>query len=118
MEQQARLSRYAIFRNQLEPRETLLTAHHRDDDIETLFWQMFTGRAMIGIPTQRRLGTGTVSRPLLKVKKQEMEAYAKQRGLTWIEDESNADTQFDRIGFDTSYYLTWSCGFPKQRTKY
>lgn len=96
MEQQARLSRYAIFRNQLGPRETLLTAHHRDDDIETLFWQMFTGRAMIGIPTQRRLGTGTVSRPLLKVKKQEMEAYAKQRGLTWIEDESNAYTQFDR----------------------
>lgn len=96
IEQQARLSRYAAYRHRLGSGEHLLTAHHRDDDIETLSWQLFTGRALIGIPKQRRLGSGTVSRPLLDIERQEIESYANHNELTWIEDESNEDTSFDR----------------------
>ena len=96
VEQQARLSRYAMFRHHLGPSEVLFTAHHRDDDIETLTWQLFSGRATIGIPASRPFGVGTLWRPLLHVEKQDIEAYAKQHELTWIEDESNTDTSFDR----------------------
>ena len=96
VEQQARLSRYAIFRQRLGLGEYLFTAHHRDDDRETLFWQLFTGRALIGIPSHRPFGDGTLCRPLLHIEKQEIEAYARRNGLTWVEDESNTDTSFDR----------------------
>lgn len=96
VEQQARLSRYAMFRHHLGPSEVLLTAHHRDDDIETLTWQLFTGRATIGIPASRPFGAGTLWRPFLHVEKRDIEAYAKRHELTWIEDESNTDTVFDR----------------------
>jgi len=96
LEYQARLSRYSMFRQHIGADEFLFTAHHRDDDIETLVWQLFTGRAMIGIPESRPLGPGTLWRPLLKTEKHELEAYAKQHELTWIEDESNKDTSFDR----------------------
>lgn len=96
LEHQARLSRYAMFRQHVGADEFLFTAHHRDDDIETLTWQLFTGRAMIGIPESRPFGSGTLWRPLLSVEKQKLETYAKQHELTWIEDESNTDTSFDR----------------------
>ena len=96
LEYQARLSRYSMFRQIVGADEFLFTAHHRDDDIETLVWQLFTGRAMIGIPEKRPLGLGTLWRPLLKLEKHELEAYAKQHELTWIEDESNQDASFDR----------------------
>ena len=96
LEHQARLSRYSMFRQRVGATELLFTAHHRDDDIETLTWQLLTGRAMIGIPESRPFGSGTLRRPLLNVRRQELEAYAKQHELTWIEDESNLDTRFDR----------------------
>ncbi|MCY3542214.1 MAG: tRNA lysidine(34) synthetase TilS [Gammaproteobacteria bacterium] len=96
LEYQARLSRYSMFRQRVGSDDFLFTAHQLDDDIETLVWQFFTGRAMIGIPETRPLGSGTLCRPLLHVEKQELEAYAKQHELTWIEDESNKDTSFDR----------------------
>lgn len=96
LEYQARLSRYSMFRQSVGVDEFLFTAHHRDDDIESLIWQLFTGRAMIGIPESRPFGSGTLRRPLLRVKKHELETYAKHHELTWIEDESNKDTSFDR----------------------
>ncbi len=96
LEYQARLSRYSNFRQRLGADEFLFTGHHRDDDVETLTWQLFTGRAMIGIPESRPFGSGTLQRPLLHVERQELETYAKQHEIIWIEDASNKDTSFDR----------------------
>ena len=96
IEQQARFSRYGIFKQRLGADEHLLNAHHRNDDIETLSWQLFTGRATIGIPQRRRMEQGTLLRPLLNIEKHEIETYAKHYDLVWVEDESNTDTSFDR----------------------
>lgn len=96
IEQQARLSRYAIFKQHLGEDEYLLTAHHRNDEIETLSWQLLTGRATIGIPQRRRMNQGTLLRPLLDIEKHEIETYANHNDLVWVEDESNTDTSFDR----------------------
>ena len=96
IEQQARLSRYASFKQHLGADEYLLTAHHRNDEIETLSWQLFTGREIIGIPQRRRMNQGTLLRPLLDIEKHEIETYAKHNDLIWVEDESNTDSSFDR----------------------
>lgn len=96
IELQARLSRYASFKQHLGEDEHLLTAHHRSDEIETLSWQLFTGRATIGIPRRRPMKQGTLLRPLLNIEKHEIETYAKHNELVWVEDESNTDTSFDR----------------------
>jgi tRNA(Ile)-lysidine synthase len=70
-------------------------AHHQDDQAETYLLQLARGAGVKGLA-----GMGNVNkkllRPLLDVSRSALETYAKQHELTWIEDESNADTAFDR----------------------
>lgn len=96
VELQARLQRYRIFTRKLSADDIMMTGHQQDDDVETLLWQLFTGRALIGIPAHRKLGDGELLRPLLSVSKKQLMEYAKLVGISWIEDKSNADLTFDR----------------------
>ena len=48
------------------------------------------------MPAQRALGKGLLCRPLLQSTRKELELYAHQQQLQWIEDPSNADERFDR----------------------
>ena len=72
-------------------------AQHQNDQAETLLLQLARGAGVKGlagmaqVDLQRKL-----LRPLLNVSRAELEAYAKQHRLQWIEDESNDDTHFDR----------------------
>jgi tRNA(Ile)-lysidine synthase len=95
----ARRTRYAALAAELEPDAALLTAHHRDDQVETLLLQLLRGAGPHGLaamPTTSRLGPGWLLRPLLEVDRSELLDYALKHGLRWIEDVSNADTRFDR----------------------
>ncbi|NMQ20839.1 tRNA lysidine(34) synthetase TilS [Candidatus Competibacter phosphatis] len=95
----ARRARYAALAAELEPDAALLTAHHRDDQAETLLLQLLRGAGPHGLaamPTTSRLGPGWLLRPLLEVDRSELLDYALEHGLRWIEDVSNADTDFDR----------------------
>ena len=79
--------------------EVLLTAQHRDDQAETLLFRLLRGagvRGLSGMPRQRPLGKGHLLRPLLDVTRAELEAYAAEHQLSWIEDPSNQDRQFSR----------------------
>lgn len=99
LETNAREARYAAFRNFLEPGDLLLQAHHRDDQVETLLMNLFSGRAsagLLGIPGEREVGRGKLLRPLLEVDQAEIQAYAVQNDLSWIEDPSNDDTAHTR----------------------
>ncbi|PMU18594.1 tRNA(Ile)-lysidine synthetase, partial [Pseudomonas sp. FW305-122] len=49
-----------------------------------------------GMPSERPLGRGHLLRPLLNVTRAELEAYATEHQLSWIEDPSNQDHQFSR----------------------
>lgn len=73
----------------------ILLAHHQDDQAETLLLQLARGAGVKGLA-----GMGSVNnkllRPLLDAPRSALEAYAKLHHLTWIEDESNLDTKFDR----------------------
>ncbi|MNO95152.1 tRNA(Ile)-lysidine synthase [compost metagenome] len=77
----------------------LLTAQHRDDQAETLLFRLLRGagvRGLSGMPRQRPLGKGYLLRPLLDATRAELEAYADEQGLSWVEDPSNEDQQYSR----------------------
>lgn len=99
IERAAREARYAAFTGRLGEGELLLLAQHRDDQAETLLLRLLRGagvRGLGGMPSSRRLGAGWLARPLLSVSRAELERYARQQGLSWVEDPSNADTRLAR----------------------
>ena len=95
-EQAARRARYAAWRELLRPGDLLALAHHADDQAETRIWQLLTGREPGGMPAERGLGSGSLVRPMLPVRRAAITAYAEHHGLRWIEDPSNADLGLDR----------------------
>lgn len=99
LERAAREARYGAFVEATQTNELLLTAQHRNDQAETLLFRLLRGagvRGLSAIPSQRSLGRGFLLRPLLEVSRAELEAYAVEHQLSWIEDPSNADQQFSR----------------------
>lgn len=83
-----------------EGADHLALAHHRDDQAETLIFRLVRGAGLRGaaaISAREHRGDGlTLIRPLLTVGRAEIERYALERGLEWVEDESNAGTAFAR----------------------
>ena len=73
----------------------IVLAHHQDDQAETLLLQLARGAGVKGLAGMGA-NNGKLLRPLLDAPRSALEAYAKTNNLTWIEDESNADTKFDR----------------------
>lgn len=99
LERAAREARYAAFARHLGAGELLLTGQHRDDQAETLLFRLLRGagvRGLAGMPARRALGRGQLLRPLLGVSRAELQAYAEQQGLRWVEDPSNADSRLAR----------------------
>ncbi|MFL0811490.1 MAG: tRNA lysidine(34) synthetase TilS [Agarilytica sp.] len=99
VEQSARQARYRVFRSLLQGNDLLLLAHHADDVAETFFFRLMRGAGLTGLSAMqetRSLGLGQVYRPLLDCSKKSLEDYAAAKQLSWVEDGSNSDTQFDR----------------------
>ncbi len=99
VEEAARRARYEAFDSFLEAGDVLLQAHHLDDQAETLLLRLFRGTGLEGLkgmPRERELGDALLVRPLLGLSRSELENYAHQHQLDWIEDPSNRDTSFDR----------------------
>ena len=95
----ARDARYQALFGALAPGEILVTAQHRDDQVETLLLQLFRGAGVTGLsgmPALAAVGSRPMARPLLEVSRREIETVARKSRLTWIEDPSNADTRFSR----------------------
>lgn len=99
IEAAAREARYQILIQHLQPGEYLLTAQHLDDQCETLLLALKRGSGPAGLaamPVQREIDGHLHLRPLLDVSRQQLETYAAEHQLHWIEDESNADSRYDR----------------------
>ncbi len=99
VEAEARNARYAAIAGILMPAEWLLTAHHRDDQMETVLIQLLRGAGVAGLaamPARARLGAGWHGRPLLDVDRAELAAYAQRAELSWVSDPTNSATRFDR----------------------
>jgi tRNA(Ile)-lysidine synthase len=79
----------------------LLTAHHRNDQAETVLLQLLRGAGPKGLAAmpevQRRSDWRAAQlRPLLGVARNELLAFARAQGIEWVEDDSNADVRFRR----------------------
>ncbi len=99
LEARAREQRYALFAKALNRHDALLTAHHMNDQAETLLLNLLRGSGAQGlsaIAQQRPLGQGIVFRPLINTRRTDIEAYAQQHQLAWVEDPSNRSLNFDR----------------------
>ena len=99
LERAARDARYQAFAEVIGAGEVLLTGQHRDDQAETLLFRLLRGagvRGLAAMPAYRPLAAGHLVRPLLDVSRVELEAYAHEHRLQWIEDPSNADSRFSR----------------------
>ena len=99
LEAAAREVRYAALTSLVQPNDWLLSAHHKDDQAETLLLNLMRGSGpagLAGIGPIRSFSQGWLVRPLLDVSRNDLEKYATGQGLVWVDDPSNDDQQFDR----------------------
>ena len=99
LEAAAREARYALLSRVLAPGEFLLTGHHEDDQLETVLLQLFRGAGLAGLaamPPIAAFAEGWLARPLLARTRAELEEWVRESGLSWVEDDSNADETLDR----------------------
>ena len=102
IQEAAREMRYAWFStllsDQSNTKKVLLTAHHADDQVETVFMQLARGtglHGLTGIP-ERREDALSLARPLLSFSKDEIIECAKTNGLDFVEDSSNSKDDYTR----------------------
>jgi len=99
MEDAARQARYDVYAGSMEQGDMLLLAHHQDDQAETLLFRLMRGAGPYGLGAMdecRAFASGYIGRPLLSFSKEQLIDYAKANGLSWVEDESNFNEEYDR----------------------
>lgn len=95
----ARAARYAALADALAEGEQLLTAHHRDDQVETVLIKLLRGagpEGLGGMRERRPLGAGELWRPLLELPRVALQDYVRQHALDCLDDPANADPRLAR----------------------
>lgn len=106
-EEAARLSRYAALGELCRAHHVrlLLTAHHQDDQAETVLLQLLRGSGVAGLSGMEPVNAAPgllgdpdlrIGRPLLAVARAELADLVKAKDIAYIDDESNADTRYAR----------------------
>ena len=99
----AREARYALMRDWCAAQKIsfLCTAHHMDDQAETVLMRLARGSGVYGLAGMagtRDLGQGVILvRPLLDVPKKRLTATLAEKNIEWVEDPSNQNEAFDRV---------------------
>ena len=98
-EARARKARYDAVMKDVGSGEVVMTAHHRDDQVETLLIRLSQGSGLIGlagIPVVRAFGNGLLIRPLLSLSRKQLKQVLTARNLKHIMDPSNQDPSYLR----------------------
>lgn len=101
IEAEARKIRYEFFEKIMreEGYSLLLTAHHGDDQLETLLMRLTRGGSLAGhsgIARLQSFGNGRLLRPLLPFSKEQIYDYAKEKQLNYFEDSTNTSSDYFR----------------------
>jgi len=129
VEAAARNKRYAALgelcaRHQVE---LILTAHHQDDQAETMLLQLLRGTGVAGLCGMQQchraaglLGNANLvlARPLLDCTRAELESYVTQQKISHIEDESNADMRYTRNALRHQIMPLLAQHFPRYQTRF
>jgi tRNA(Ile)-lysidine synthase len=104
----ARHTRYALLEKWADDHDCayIATAHHADDQLETMLMRLARGSGVDGLSGVRRTN-GRIIRPLLDFTKAELVAVCERAGIIPVQDPSNADTDFDRVRM-----RTWLAAMP------
>ena len=100
----ARILRYEWFDTVIEARQKqhkhvyLLTAHHADDQAETIAMNFFRGTGMAGMHGMQ-MKAGNLIRPLLFAKRAEILDFAESNDIAWVDDSSNVEDNYTRNHF-------------------
>ncbi len=98
-ENSCRKARYGFFKQHLKTNEILLTAHHNQDQAETVLLKLLRGTGiggLTGMDKLRKFSNGLLARPLLAYCPQQLRDYLKANNIPWIEDTSNKDNSYRR----------------------
>ena len=98
-EARARKARYDSVMSEVEQGDVVMTAHHLDDQVETLLIRLSQGSGLIGlagIPVTRPFGLGVLIRPLLSLSRKQLSQVLAARNLRHVADPSNQDTSYLR----------------------
>lgn len=118
IEQQARDARYKAFEKYIQHDDVLVLGHHQDDQVETFMMRLMRGSGLTGLTAmedERPLKSGTLIRPLLEFSREQIEGYARQQNLKWIEDDSNQDTSMDRNWWRQTQLPELEARYPQAR---
>lgn len=101
IESQARNLRYEALTEMCQAHniQDLLLAHHLDDQAETVLIQLMRGAGLPGLSAMPQVKSKELIhlwRPFLNMRRKDLEIYAKEHQLTWIEDPSNQDESYRR----------------------
>ena len=100
IEEAARDARYGGLGRELRFGECLLTAHHAEDQAETVLLQLLRGAGLPGLcamPVCRPWNRGWHLRPLLEVAQRDLREFGAAAGVAALPDPMNFDTRFDRV---------------------
>lgn len=114
----ARDLRYAFFEelDLLGNYRAILTAHHGDDQLETMIFKMARGSALEAVAGIREKREKYL-RPMLGILRHEIEAFAQERNLAWREDASNAETKYLRNAYRHRLIPLWEEIQPDLKSK-
>ena len=90
-----REARYEALNNDINEKEILVTAHHRDDKIETFFINLLRGTRLKGL-TSIALKSNNIIRPMINISKSQIMKYAKENDIYFRNDVSNFDNSILR----------------------
>ncbi|HJV73807.1 MAG TPA: tRNA lysidine(34) synthetase TilS [Noviherbaspirillum sp.] len=107
LEQVARIKRYQALGELCRAHQVplLITAHHQDDQAETVLLQMLRGSGVAGLSGMEKVNTAPgllgdpdlfIGRPLLDISRDELERFVVEKDIRHVEDESNADFRYAR----------------------
>ena len=97
LEQGARELRYSVFKEAIESGfcTKIATAHHANDNFETVLFNMFRGSGVQGLSGIKAVSNGVI-RPLLNASRNDIDAYALRSNIPFVEDSSNLSTDYTR----------------------
>lgn len=96
LEESARLARYDAFEKVMKNNKLnkLFLAHHKNDQAETILMHIFRGSGIGGASGIKN--TEKIKRPLLNLSKEEILKLAKEHGIAFVQDASNAENEYSR----------------------
>lgn len=102
LQAEARAVRYRLLDRWMDEQDLdwLLTAHHADDQLETLVMRLNRGSGVAGLAGVRAK-RGRILRPLLAVRKEALAEHVRSAGIPYVADPSNEDSRFDRARLRT-----------------